>query len=214
MMPVPHPDADHCFRLMAAYDMLPNIRAHSLMVARVAMQLCAGLAQHGQAAAGLPDRTLVLAGALLHDIAKTPCLRSGCDHARAGAEICEELGFPEIAAIVAEHVVLRRHDIERCRQGSFTAGELIYYADKRVLHEEIVSLQQRLAYIIERYGAGDPVLGERIRDNFAICLALEQALFNFLPFAPEELVLHVQGQSEGTAPGLDSFLPAAALGDG
>lgn len=190
------PDVAHCFRLMDEYAMLPNIRGHSIMVARVALQLWEGLAHDERVASHLPARDLVAAGALLHDIAKTPCLQSGDDHARAGAEICARLGYPEIARIVAEHVVLRDHDPARNEIGRFTAREIIYYADKRVRHEEIVSLEERLVYILERYGAGEPEVERRIRENFARCVQLEYSLFSFLPFAPARLAQLVPGYRE------------------
>lgn len=199
------PDVAHCFRLMDEYAMLPNIRRHSVMVARVALQLMEGLAKNGIAGPCLPDRALIAAGALLHDIAKTPCLQTGGDHARAGAEICARLGYPEIAAIVAEHVLLRDHDRARRKQGKFTACEIIYYADKRVRHEEIVGLEDRLDYILERYGAGEPGIERRIRENFAKCVELEHSLFSFLPFSPEQLAQLVPRQGEGTPAELSSF---------
>jgi len=97
------PGLHECLLLMEQYGMLSNIRRHSLVVARLAIQLLEGLCamqpNNPQAA-----KELVLAGALLHDIAKTPCLHSRCDHAQVGAEICHKEGYPEVAAIVAQHV--------------------------------------------------------------------------------------------------------------
>ena len=190
------PDISDCFRLMAEYGMLPNIRRHSVMVARVAHCLIAGLRQQGALISKLPDSSLVIAGALLHDIAKTPCLRTGGDHALIGAEICEHLGYPEIARIVEEHVVLRDHDPQRNQRGVFTASELIYYADKRVRHEEIVGLSARLDYILDRYSGGDPQIELRIRENFVRCQALEHALFSFLAFSADQLagLVHSAGE--------------------
>ncbi|MDW7772564.1 MAG: HDIG domain-containing protein [Desulfobulbaceae bacterium] len=168
--------------------MLPNIRRHSVTVAKAALQILNGYGANGrQQQAALPDTKLVVAGALLHDIAKTPCLREGCDHARAGARICMELGFPEIARIVAEHVILKEYDPSRYRQGIFSAVEIIYYADKRVRHEEVVSLEDRLEYILEHYGKQDPEIHGLIRENFAKCIELEQYLFSFLDFSPGQL---------------------------
>ena len=85
--------------------MLDNIRWHSLVVARLAVTLHAGLLamQPGRVQA---DMGLVMAGALLHDIAKTPCLAGNCHHAELGAEICLAEGFPEVAYIVGQHVRL------------------------------------------------------------------------------------------------------------
>jgi len=181
------PDAALCFRLMEDYGMLPNIRRHSITVARAALEILEGFAEKMVGQVEIPDRQLVIAGALLHDIAKTPCLKEGCDHARTGAEICMELGYPEIADIVGEHVVLKDHNPDRYQQGLFTATEIIYYADKRVRHEEIVSLEDRLEYILDHYGMEDPVLHELIRKNFRKCVQLEQFLFTFLYFSPDQL---------------------------
>lgn len=213
------PDIGQCFRLMDEYAMLPNIRRHSLVVARVALQLMDGLAQNRAILPVLPDRALVIAGALLHDIAKTPCLQTGCDHAKAGAAICARLGYPELARIVAEHVVLHDHDAARRKRGMFSACEIIYYADKRVRHEEIVNLDRRLEYILERYGEGEPRMEQRIRDNFILCVQLEKALFEFLAFSPAHLAHLVLRQGEEGpdglfAEGLAAECPGRANGEG
>ena len=182
----PVPTIDTCLRLMDRYQMLPNIRHHSLVVARLAEQLISGLIA-ANPDRPQPDRALVIAGALLHDIAKTPCLNSDCDHARMGGEICREHGFAEIAAIVEEHVRLRDFDPNRYDDGRFTAPEIVYYADKRVRHNVVVHLDERLEYIIDHYGRGNPVRHRLIQENFQSCLNLEEHLFRWLPFPPARL---------------------------
>ncbi|WP_417908508.1 HD domain-containing protein [Candidatus Electronema sp. PJ] len=178
------PDIAACAALMDQHGMLANIRAHSVMVARIAGLLAEGLSKTSQQP---PDLQLCLSGALLHDIAKTSCLRSGDDHAKAGAAICLKEGFPEIATIVAGHVILPDFAPARYRAGIFSANEIIYYADKRVLHDNIVSLAERLEYILDKYGRGEAGRHELIQDNFRKCSQLEEWLFSFLDFAPEEL---------------------------
>lgn len=185
------PGIAECFQLMDEYAMLPNIRRHSVIVARAALWIIEGFGKSELIPPAMPDRSLVAAGSLLHDIAKTPCLRNGCDHAREGAEICLRLGYPEIASIVGEHVVLKSYDEKLWSRGVFRAGEIIYYADKRVRHEEIVSLEDRLEYILERYGNGDPEMHRLIRRNFDKCVELEGHLFAFLPFSPVQLAEQV-----------------------
>lgn len=188
------PTISECARLMEQYKMLPNIRRHSLVVARITDLLITSLQDRvdGQL---LPDRQLCISGALLHDIAKTPCLDGSCDHAIAGAEICHQHGYPEIAAIVEEHVILKDHDPDRNRNGVFTAREIVYYADKRVRHDEIVNLNERLDYIIEHYGNCNAKLHELIQANFNQCVQLEGLLFNFLDFSPEHLALKLNNYS-------------------
>lgn len=180
------PSLAECIELMEQYSMLANIRHHSLVVARLAEQIQAGLT------AFAPDqpqaeRRLVISGALLHDIAKTPCLNSNCDHAEVGGALCRRHGYPEIAAIVEQHVRLREYDPNRYENGRFTAGEIVYYADKRVRHNVVVNLDQRLEYILDHYGQGNPNRQTLIRENFDKCIALEQYLFHWLPFGPQDL---------------------------
>lgn len=182
------PTISQCLEFIEQYEMLDNIRAHSFVVARVAETLVDGLEKTGKALGPLPDRGEVLAGALLHDIAKTVCLKTDCLHAETGHDICLELGYPEIAEIVAEHVVLKKFAGHLYRQGIFSAKELVFYADKRVRHDQVVSLGTRLEYILERYGQGDPAREHRIRLNFNNTLELEKLLFSFLDFSPEEIV--------------------------
>lgn len=171
---------------MDRYGMLANIRRHSLVVARLADHIITAL-DSNPALPTVVDRQLVIAGALLHDIAKTQCLENRCDHAQLGAEICKEHGFHEVSAIVAEHVILQTHEPSRCATGLFTAQEIVYYADKRVRHDQVVSLAERLDYILEHYGLGDPKRHERIRQNFQRCLHLERLLFQWLEFEPDHL---------------------------
>ncbi len=180
------PDIATCIRLMDEYRMLDNIRHHSLVVARVADALITGL-EDESGLAPAADRKLVIAGSLLHDIAKTPCLQDRCDHAVRGAEICARHGYPTVARIVKEHVILAEHDVSRYKNGLFTAGEIVYYADKRVRHAEIVNLEERLEYIINNYGNNDPRRHALIRKNFERCREMEEALFAILPFAAVEL---------------------------
>jgi len=176
--------------MMEQYNMLDNIRHHSLIVAQVADVLAMGL--RGNVGTNeLPDRRLCISGALLHDIAKTPCLDGTCDHARAGAKICLEHGYPEIAEIVEQHVILKEYDPARYCRGEFSALEIVYYADKRVRHDEIVSLEERLDYIVERYSRNNPELQKMIRFNFERCVRLEGCLFKFLDFTPAEVAEQV-----------------------
>ena len=79
---------------------------------------------------------LITVGALLHDLGKTPCLGTLKNHAELGAGILEDLGYPEVAQVVREHVHLDG-DIPDPRP--LREAELVNYADKRVLHEAVVT---------------------------------------------------------------------------
>jgi uncharacterized protein len=165
MIPQPH----ECFQLMRQYGMLENIREHSIMVARVADYLASGLLAAGKEI----SMPLIVAGALLHDIGKTQCLYTDEDHARLGREICETHRYHELAPIVGEHVVLK-NGVPRFE---LKEKQIVYYADKRVTHDRIVSLEQRLDYILERYGNDDPGRHQAIERNFLVCKEIEQKIF-------------------------------------
>jgi HD superfamily phosphodiesterase len=189
------PSIPQCLALMDQYGMLDNIRAHSLTVARAAEAILTGLTETKAATKGgktiVPDPDLVIAGALLHDIAKTICLEQDCLHADKGGDICIALGYPAIGEIVREHVRLNDFSTERYAQGIFHAKEIVYYADKRVRHDHIVSLDERLAYILERYGNNNQERHQRIEDNFQRCRTLEHYLFIHIHFAPDTLAERV-----------------------
>ncbi|MBB5348513.1 putative nucleotidyltransferase with HDIG domain [Desulfoprunum benzoelyticum] len=181
------PTIAQCVAYMDDFAMYANIRDHSFMVAKAAAALLEGLKRADRVDSPLPPDDLVIAGALLHDIAKTLCLKENCRHAEVGREICRDLGHPEIGEIVAEHVVLSDFSLDRYRRGAFTAGELVYYADKRVRHDVVVPLASRLDYILERYGNNDPEREHMIATNFRRCRELETHLFEYLDYRPEDL---------------------------
>jgi putative nucleotidyltransferase with HDIG domain len=173
------PSVSECFALMEQYQMLPNIKDHSIVVARVAEVIAAVLNLFGHQL----SLDKIIAGALLHDIGKTSCLDNDEDHAAKGVEICMAHNFGTIADIVGEHVILRNYTVSR----QFTEKEIVYYADKRVSHDQVVSLEERLAYILERYGMNNVVRCEAIKRNYALCRKLEKSMFSFLPFEPFDI---------------------------
>jgi putative nucleotidyltransferase with HDIG domain len=172
------PTVAQCFRLMDEYRMLANIRDHSIIVARLATRLAEEL-QAGGHGLSLP---LVAASALLHDIGKTACLDSERDHAAYGREICLAHGLDELAPIVGDHVRFRDNSL-----GAFGEYDIVFYADKRVTHEQVVSLEEREVYILERYGRNDPQRLAIIREHCRSWRLVEKRLFAPLGFAPGDL---------------------------
>ena len=97
------PSVTDCFQLMEDYRMLPNIKAHSIVVAKIGVLIAQALGDVGEA---ISVKT-VIAGALLHDIGKTSCLNTSKDHALKGQRICLAEHLDTVADIVAEHVILK-----------------------------------------------------------------------------------------------------------
>ena len=172
------PTVAECFQQMDRYRMLGHIRDHSIIVARVSALLADECVKAGKQIS-VP---LVVTSALLHDIGKTACLDNDQDHARLGSKICNENGFEELARIVGDHVHYKNGSLPE-----ITENEVVYYADKRVNHDRVVSLADREQYILGRYGNNDPLRIDAITMNCRKWQGVEKALFAVLPFSPEDV---------------------------
>jgi uncharacterized protein len=179
-MSIKYPNLSECLDLMAAHRMLPNIREHSLRVRDVALVVGDHLLAVGVAL----DLSLLEAGALLHDIAKTATLHNGGEHARLGAEWLIDLGYPAVAEIVRQHVWLNRDPTE---PWPLREVEIVNYADKRVLHNLVVTLNQRFVDLRHRYGR-TPEIRQRITSNEQRSIILENKIFDGLTISPDDIL--------------------------
>jgi len=172
------PSRPQCLALIGEMEMMAHILDHSLAVCHVALVLT----DHLLAAGIALDRGLVEAGALLHDITKTRSLATGEDHALSGGQWLSRRGYHAVAELVRQHVRLDCFD----PAGRITEAEVVNYADKRVLHDKIVGLEDRMAYIWERYGTTLDKQ-ERIRRLASLVEMMEAKIFAPLTLAPEAL---------------------------
>jgi putative nucleotidyltransferase with HDIG domain len=122
--------------------MLPHIKAHCLAVCSYALSLASAANDCGCTF----DLAAIEAAALLHDITKTRSLATEENHALTGGALLRELGFSPIAGMVEGHIFPKKNG------DGLSAEELVSYADKRVLHDRVVSLEERFGYLYERYG--------------------------------------------------------------
>jgi uncharacterized protein len=176
------PSETRCYRIMAEMEMLENIVAHSMRVCQVATLLTASLKGNGHDL----NPGLIKAAALLHDITKTRSLKTGENHARTGALYLREQGYPEVGDIVGQHVNLADFHSE----AEPSAAEVVNYADKRVLHDKVVSLEERMDYIMERY-SNTGRLGNRLEQMRREAGAIENKLFLRVPFSAAQLSTHL-----------------------
>ena len=124
-MPNPPLTEEICLRLLEAAGTPAPVVDHCRAVAEEAM----GLADRVAGKVFL-DRDLLLAAALLHDV-----VRSLPNHAECGARGIEELGYPEVAEIIAQH-----HDLQ---SADLNEAAVLYLADKYRQGTERVTLEQR-----------------------------------------------------------------------
>ena len=177
------PSVQTCYRMIEEIGMLPHIVTHSEQVCRVALCLVDNIKLPSTM---VMDRRLVQAAALLHDITKTRSFETGEDHAFTGQKLLMERGFKAVARIVGQHVHLENH-----AQGEeLDEAQVVNYADKRVLHDEVVSLEKRMAYIVERYGQ-KAAHRERIMLLWKQSRSLEDRLFRHIGFSPDDLRQHL-----------------------
>ena len=170
------PSEEECYEIIAEMGMLENIIAHSHQVQRVSLFIVDHLMNENL------DRELVGAAALLHDITKTKSLQTKEDHAKTGEILLAAKGYPETGTIVGQHVF-----ISKCfPEGKITEAEVVNYADKRVVHDSVVSLEERMNYILKRYG-GTPERRQLLTLLWERSKRLENKIFKKLPFKPDEL---------------------------
>ncbi len=177
-MTIKVPTQAQCFQMMCEMKMMDHIVIHSMQVCRVATCLTDYLVVRYTHLN--PD--MIRSAALLHDITKTRSFDTGEDHALTGSQFLTERGYPEVGDIVRQHVVLD----EYAATSIPAEVEIINYADKRVLHDEIVDLDKRQDYILGRY-AKKPEHRERIYRLWEKTKHLENRIFSDLPFSPNDL---------------------------
>ncbi len=155
------PAHSQCLGFLKEVKMLDNIFEHSLQVNKVAVFLAKKIKSNGNKV----DVDLVDCGSLLHDIDKHLTFESG-NHGQVGKKFLSEKGFPQVAEFCITH------NMNFILDGVFPSLEhkIVYYADKRVNGNQVVSLQERFEYIRERYGS-------RSKDILQKILLCEKPLF-------------------------------------
>ncbi len=172
------PSKKECYRLICEMRMMDHIVAHSIRVCQVATILVDSLAQQEKSL----NRDLIQASALLHDITKTNSFKTGENHAHTAEKLLEGLGYPEAGRIIGQHVMLYEYSASKTP----VEAEIVNYADKRVLHEKVVSLKERMDYITGKYAKGPEDL-KRITEVRGKTERLEAKFCRLLPFLPEGL---------------------------
>jgi molybdenum cofactor cytidylyltransferase len=166
------PTERECRALWTKYGLSELLIAHCRLVAQLAGTLAVSLNR-----AGLDlDTDLILASGYLHDLAK-----GRRNHAAAGAEILEELGYGRVGRIVASHTDLRpgnRHVDE---------SDLIYLADKYVEGDRLVTIEERFDSSLEKY-AGKPDILKAVAKRYKDARTIRERLEKLLPVSVDEII--------------------------
>ena len=167
-----------CFAILAIMDMPFHIVRHSVQVSRVA----ALVASHMNEAFNEADVREIETAGLIHDVTKPRSFYTGENHAVTGGTLLLEMGYRGLSEIVRQHVVLDTYDTGKMN----LKAAIVNYADRRVMHDKVVHLDERMEYSIENYG-DTPEKIRGIRIIWDKSRELETYLFRNLPFSPDDL---------------------------
>ncbi len=161
-----------------------HIVRHSIQVARAGLWLARRL----EGASFFLDRRLVEASCLLHDISKMYSIENGGEHALLACEFLERAGYGQVGQTVRQHVWL---DAPVDEIPGINEAMVVNYADKRVRHHEVVSLEERFDDLFERY-ADTREKKRRMRLMYEETRRMEKRIFSAIGAAPDALPLFEQ----------------------
>jgi hypothetical protein len=152
----PIPTDEACRQWWDEYGMLEHIKLHSSLVASVATDLAELAAVRDL---GIPMGLTreefiqsVRASGLLHDLGKTYSINHGGNHSQLGAAwVMDRLRNTHIAQGVLHHV----HWPGELDPARHFLPLAIIYADKRVMHDRIVDVDERFEDLMHRYGSSE-----------------------------------------------------------
>ena len=139
------PSIEECEEIILEFGMPENIKLHTNKVRKVANFLAKKIYNnHGNVNLDLVDKA-----ALLHDFTKMYCIENKCSHTIEAGKILKEKGFPEFGEIIKQHGL---EEVNSFNEKTCIEAKIVWYADKRVNHDKLVSLGARYLYLKERYG--------------------------------------------------------------
>ena len=100
----------------------------------------------------------------MHDIE-----REKEDHIAEGAKLINSLGFPEVAEVIRKHSLNKIED--PARQPKTYEEKIVFYADKMVKGNKIVSLEERFADLKKRYNTD-------LKKEFEFTKKIEKEIFD------------------------------------
>lgn len=156
------PSASECMVLLdETFRVGPAVVAHSRKVAEVALLLARSLNSRGH----IVDEKLIVAAALLHDLAK-----GQPNHPEVAAQALRELGYASVADVVASHM-----DMEPLVGVPLSPQEIVCFADKIVQADAIVSVKERFDRMLAR-SAHDPLVAERVAQRLSHITGIQARL--------------------------------------
>ena len=167
--------------LLHKHNVPEHIINHSMRVNEIAMYLAEKFRQ-----AGIHLNTGVIdLASLLHDIDKHKTFNDSEQHGKESERILLAEGVSEeIATIARKHhlstILLKGEEALQTWE-----EKVVYYADKRVVHDKPVSLEERFNYLRQRYGNISEDALETINKCEPKVTALEKEIFSKINAEPD-----------------------------
>lgn len=142
--------------LLKKYKVSDKVLRHSLVVNKFAVSLTKDLIKKGKKV----DLELVDVSSLLHDIGRLISDKTKKHHSIEGYNIMIKEGHPKIAEIVKKHGLpwIEKNTLDTIEE------KIVWYSDKRVNEDKVVSLNKRLELLETRY-PGVTEFIEKIRNK-------------------------------------------------
>lgn len=171
-------------KLLMRYGIPEGVVRHSAKVAEVSRFIAKKLIERGERV----DLDRLTIGALLHDIGKSTLYvrQKARNHAEASAEIVRREGLPEVARVVARHILDSIISPEDSPRG--WEEKVVFYADKAVTHK-LVSVDERFADLQRRR----PDIRDLLEASFTPTKALEAEILRAAGLTWHDLVVHLGG---------------------
>jgi len=159
------PTEEKCLQILKRNKVPENVISHSVTVADLAVNIAAKLQQRGINV----NLALVKAASLLHDIK-----RLSSDHSRDGARFLKDAGFIHVAEIVRKHGL---KDLNLGVHPQTLEEKIVFYADKRVAEDRIVSIRERFDLLKAKYSQ----VAQEIEETYQYVVDLEHELQRMCP---------------------------------
>ncbi len=174
----PLPEVQTCLLWLQQNGASTHLLVHVQLVAAIAYQVAVWI----RAMDISVNPILAHRGGLLHDMAKMH-QSEGMDHGQAAESLLEGMGEPALARIADHHMLFALLDEKRA--ASTCEEKLVYYADKLVEKNELVSVDKRLAGLQKRYRIDSGVMMEQLTPRIK---ALEAEICSLIGATPEDLL--------------------------
>lgn len=149
----PYPTYEDCEYLWEQYNTPPHVIRHCKAVSKTAVLVAKEMNQNGYRF----DVELLETAGWLHDL-----MRLEEDHGGRAAAVLRELGYGNVADVVAVHMSYHLDP----DNPDITEIDLLCFADRLVIEDQYSGLIRRMEYIIEKSKKYYPDAEPRIRRSF------------------------------------------------